>query len=98
MTTLFTELTFKPHDCIPNGTQAEMRIGDYTVSVITGGYGTEKKPYEIGVFQGDDMVELPGITEQGDTVKGYLDASDVNCILKKIHLLAGPASSQAAKR
>ena len=95
MTTLFEQLTFKPHDCIPNGTQAETRIGDYTVSIITGGYGTTQRPYEIGVFLGDDLQELPGITAEGDTVKGYLDATDVNSILKKIHLLAGP---QAAKR
>jgi len=55
MTTLFEQLTFKPHDCIPNGTQAETRIGDYTVSIITGGYGTTQRPYEIGVFLGDDL-------------------------------------------
>lgn len=95
MTTLFEQLTFKPHNCIPNGTQAETQIGPYTVSIITGGYGTAAKPYEIGVFLDNDLQELPGITAEGDTVKGYLDASDVNSILKKIHLLAGP---QAAKR
>jgi len=34
--------------------------------------------YEIAVFKDEDQVEMPGITEEGDTVKGFLKESDVD--------------------
>ena len=45
--------------------------------------------YEIAVFKGNDQVELPGITEEGDTVKGFLTEGDVLGIIKKMHLVSG---------
>ena len=35
------------------------------------------------------MVELPGITQQGDTVKGFLDESEVESIIKKMVTATG---------
>jgi hypothetical protein len=45
--------------------------------------------YEIGVFKGDDMVELPGITEDGDTVKGFLTEESVSGIMTKMISISG---------
>ena len=36
------------------------------------------------MFEGDDQVELPGITEPGDTVKGFLTEKDVDSIMLKM--------------
>ena len=41
------------------------------------------------MFEGNDQVELPGITEQGDTVKGYLHETGVNAILMKLFAVTG---------
>ena len=35
------------------------------------------------------QIEMPGITEEGDTVKGFLSESDVESIIKKMHLVSG---------
>jgi ATP sulfurylase len=32
---------------------------------------------------------MPGITEAGDTIKGFLSEEDVNAIIKKMHLVSG---------
>jgi len=40
------------------------------------------------------MVELPGITNEGDTVKGYLTSNDVDAILKKVYLITGNEGRQ----
>ena len=40
--------------------------------------------YEIAVFLDKEMTELPGITEPGDTVKGFLTEDDVNEILSSM--------------
>ena len=44
---------------------------------------------EIGVFNSRGGVELPGITEPGDTVKGFLTLSDVAIICKKMQTFTG---------
>jgi hypothetical protein len=36
------------------------------------------------------MVSLPGITEDGDSVKGYLTEDDVSSIMKKLAMIEGP--------
>jgi hypothetical protein len=33
------------------------------------------------------MVELPGITAKGDTVKGFLTPEEVSCIILKMQFL-----------
>ena len=53
-------------------------------------YGGTQGKYEIGVFNSKDgvatsMVELPGITAPGDTVKGWLTEKDVDNIIKKMY-------------
>ena len=67
---------------------------DYELSIITGGYGTEKAPYEIAVIKHGDLVEMPGITDEDDTVKGYLTEADVGAIIKKMYFLTGKTPSQ----
>jgi hypothetical protein len=82
-----------------NGRQAVLDFGDYHLSVINDGYGSEQGLYEIGVFAANDgvatgLVEMPGITEEGDTVRGRLTESDVNAIIKKMYLLTGKSPRQ----
>ena len=42
------------------------------------------KVVEIGVSKGNNMITLPGITEDHDTVKGWLTQDDVDTIIKKM--------------
>ena len=57
----------------PMGVRALVEFGEYELSIICneGSYGGKNGGtlYEIGVFKGNGMVELPGITEPGDQVK-----------------------------
>ena len=91
----FEDLKFVNTD-VPNGIQAVVNFGEYDLSIIKNetSYGGKKGLYEIGVFKGQDMVEMPGITEEGDTVKGFLDESDVSGIIKKMHLATGSEPKQ----
>jgi|TARA_B110000967_G_C18581149_1_gene409761 hypothetical protein len=57
-------------------------------------YGHEKDLYEIAVFDGDDQVELPGITSPGDTVKGFLTEADIDAILIKMYTITGNEGNQ----
>ena len=82
-----------------DGCQAVLDFGDYHLSIINDGYGADQGLYEIGVFAAkdgvaSDLMELPGITEEGDTVKGYLTEADVDAIIKKMYLLTGKTPSQ----
>jgi hypothetical protein len=77
---------------MPGGRQALLDFGNYHLSIVDDGYGSDRGLYEIGVFSAANgvatsMTELPGITEEGDTVKGYLTESDVNVIIKKMHTI-----------
>ena len=69
-----------------DGVSATVTYGDYELSVVkhSSSYGGKKGLYEIGVFKGDDMVEMPGITQEGDTVKGWLSEDDVSEIMRKM--------------
>ena len=91
----FQDLKFVNTD-VPNGIQAVVNFGAYDLSIIKNdtSYGGKKGLYEIGVFKGKDMVEMPGITEEGDTVKGFLDESDISGIIKKMHLATGSEPKQ----
>ena len=82
----FTETT------VPNGIQSILKFAnDYELSIVKNevSYGNKQGLYEIAVFKGDNQVELPGITEEGDTVKGFLSEGDVMGIIKKMHLVSG---------
>lgn len=75
----------------PKGIQALVKFKDYELSIIKNeaSYGNAQGLYEIAVFKGNDQTELPGITEQGDTVKGFLTEGDVEATIKKMHLVSG---------
>ena len=45
--------------------------------------------YEIAVYKQGNPVEMPGITETGDTVRGFLNEDQVEAIIKKMHLVTG---------
>ena len=40
-------------------------------------------------MKNDIQVEMPGITQEGDTVKGFLSEDEVVGIVKKMHLATG---------
>ena len=75
-----------------DGVSATVTYGEYELSVVKHGssYGGKKGLYEIGVFKGNEMVEMPGITEEGDTVKGFLSEEEVTGIMKKMIAIGGP--------
>lgn len=69
---------------------------EYELSIISGkgAYGTEAAPYEIAVIKHGNLVAMPGITDEDDTVKGYLTESDVGAIIKKMYLITGKSPVQ----
>ena len=74
------------------GGQIVLDFGKYQLSIIDDGYGRDDYLYEIGAFAAKDgvatdMVELPGITAEGDTVKGHLTKKDVDLIIKKLYTI-----------
>ena len=81
---------------MPKGVQALLEFGEYELSIICNeaSYGGKNGGvlYEIGVFKGNGMVELPGITEHGDTVKGFLTESDVEAIILKMQTITEPST------
>ena len=86
---------------LPAGVQAVLDFGKYHLSIVKSdfSYGGKQGFYEIGVFAASDgvasdMVELPGITGNGDTVKGWLTESDVDTIIKKMYLITGKEPEQ----
>ena len=85
----FADLTFEETKSFPQGVISVVRFGEYDLSVIRNeiSYGYKQGLYEIGVFKGDDMVELPGITEQGDAVKGWLTEHEVSSVMKKLYFM-----------
>ena len=73
----------------PNGVQTLLDFGKYELSIVCNemSYGNKQGLYEIAVFEDMDQVELPGITAEGDTVKGWLTEKDVDTIIKKMHTI-----------
>ena len=86
----FSDLVFK-ETTFPLGIQSIVSYGEYELSVVKHGssYGNVNGLYEIGVFKGDEMVELPGVTEEGDTVKGFLTEENVSGIMTKMISISG---------
>ena len=91
----FKDIKFNKTE-MPSGIQAMLNFGDYDLSIVKSdfSYGGKSGLYEIAVFKGDGQVEMPGITETGDTVKGFLTEEDVNAIIKKMHLASGADPEQ----
>lgn len=76
----------------PKGVQAILAFGDHLeLSVVQNeaSYGNKMGLYEIGIFKDGDMVELPGITNEGDTIKGFLSEEEVNAIMLKMYSITG---------
>ena len=75
-----------------DGVSATVTYGDYELSIVkhSSSYGGTGGLYEIAVFKGNDMVEMPGITEEGDTVKGWLTEDAVTGIMKKMSYVSEP--------
>ena len=85
-----TEDYLGSHQCV-------LSFGDeYELSIITGkgAYSTETAPYEIAVIKHGNLTHMPGITDDDDTVKGYLTEEDVGAIIKKMYLITGKTPVQ----
>mgnify|MGYP006213690187 CR=1 FL=1 len=94
----FKDINFKETK-MPKGIQAILKFGKYDLSIIQNeaSYGNKNGLYEIAVFQGDikhGQVEMPGITDEGDTVKGFLNEEAVEGIMKKMYLASGSDPKQ----
>jgi hypothetical protein len=77
---------------MPDGIQAILEFGrDHELSIVKSdfSYGGKSGLYEIAVYHQGNQVEMPGITEQGDTVRGFLSEDEVEGIIKKMHLATG---------
>ena len=72
-----------------DGVATRINFGHLNLSVIkhSGSYGGKIGLYEIGVFFGGELTELPGITAEGDCVNGYLTKSAVTAIMQKLYLI-----------
>ena len=60
---------------------------DYKLSIVD--EVNHKDQFELAVFYKDHMVEMPGITDKGDTVTRFRTAKDIQLIMKKMHSLTG---------
>lgn len=68
-----------------NPTQVLLNFGKkYSLSIINNGYGKTEGLYEIGMFSKGVLTEMPGITIEGDTVRGFLTEDEVDIIIKKL--------------
>ncbi len=89
----FEDLKFTETN-IPKGIQALVKFGEYELSIINNevSYGGKNGGtlYEIAVYDNNNnMIEMPGITEEGDTVKGFLCEEGVTVIMKKMTTITG---------
>lgn len=92
----FEDVKLLPMNGPFEGVQAMLDFGEYHLSIVrhSGSYGNDEGKFEIGVFESKDgltkdMVELPGITAPGDTVKGYLSDYEVDAIMIKMTAITG---------
>ena len=68
--------------------QKIVRFGpDYKLSIVD--EVNHKDKFELAVFHKGKMVEMPGITNPGDTVTRFKTASDVQMIMKKMYSITG---------
>lgn len=76
----------------PDAFQVRLGFGDHhELSIVKHKYsygGTQDK-YEIGVFVNGEFANMPGITEDHDTVKGFLSKDDVDGIIVKMFTVTG---------
>ena len=81
---------------VPKGVQAVLAFDNYELSVIKNeaSYGNKQGLFEIAVFKDGEQCELPGITNPGDTVKGFLTSEEVDAIIKKMFTITGTEPRQ----
>ena len=79
----FANLKFEP---LYDGVQAMIPIGPYQLSIVKHkmSYGGKMGLYEIAVMKDNEQIELRGITEPNDTVKGFLKEDDVLNIIEQM--------------
>mgnify|MGYP006079997541 FL=1 len=73
----FTDLKFEP---LYDGVQAMVPISDHKMSIVKHkmSYGGKMGLYEIAVIgPNGEQKELDGVTQPGDTVKGFLTQEDL---------------------
>ena len=91
-------LAYKSFEPMPvlDGTQVLLDFGDYKLSIVSNStsYGGDKGLYEIAPFKNGQMVKMPGITEEHDTVKGWLTEAAVDTIIKKMYFFTGVSPRQ----
>jgi len=75
----------------PIGEQVILDFGRWELSIVRNeaSYGHQQNLWEVGVFKDGSMVEAPGITEAGDTIKGWLTENDIDVIIKKMVTMTG---------
>lgn len=82
---------------MPKGVQAILDFGAYQLSIVNNeaSYGNKQGLYEIAVFDSScEQVNLPGITNENDTVKGFLTEEDVDVIITKMYSITGNLPKQ----
>lgn len=92
----FSELEFQK-TLAPEGIQAVVSYGDnYELSIVKNSvsYGFRDDLYEIAVFFEGEQHELKGVTNEGDSVKGFLSEQEVDAIMLKMMALTGEEGSQ----
>jgi hypothetical protein len=60
---------------------------DYKLSIVDEVNHTDK--FELAVFYKDNMVSMPGITDNGDTVTRFRTVADIQVIMKKMFSITG---------
>ena len=60
---------------------------DYKLSIVE--EQNVKGKFELAVFYKEHMVEMPGITDKGDSVTRFRTPEDVQCIMKKMYSITG---------
>ena len=76
---------------VPKGVQAVLQFDNYELSIVNNeaSYGNKQGLFEIAVFKDGEQRELPGVTNSGDTVKGWLTEDEVDAIISKMYFLTG---------
>ena len=68
--------------------QKIFRFGpDYKLSIVDEVNHTDK--FELAVFYKENMVSMPGITDNGDTVTRFRTVADIQLIMKKMYSITG---------
>jgi hypothetical protein len=80
----------------PDPFQVRLGFGDYELSIVKhkGSYGGTQGLYEIAVLKNGVLEEMSGITEKGDTVKGFLTKDEVDGIIIKMFTITGEDPTQ----